>query len=303
MKPAQRLGFLGPKTEHWTLKKSFTLIELLIVVSILVILAGAVIIVINPLKRMEQARVASAFQFAGYIDRSLSFDIAGQWDFDDSSIPSQASDKSGNLNNGTITGATYNCNNTPHHLTGQQAGKCALSFDGNDSVTVLNSSSLDIASNKFTITAWFYPNVNVTNMVSTYPILLIKRPWLVGGYAAHFTKGDGKINVQYCKLGGISCPGVQSRTSFKAGTWYHYAGTFDGTNVSVYIDGKRETKSSQPGTMGPSTTNSLSIGSNFEGLIDDVHVYSNSLTAMQIQQMYAQTASKYYLALSKPLNN
>lgn len=280
-----------------TFARSFTLVELLVVISILGILAGALVIAINPLKRMEQARAAGAFKFGGYWDRSLLLDRAGQWDFNDSSVPTQASDSSGKQNHGTIIGAVYNCNNTPHHLTGQQAGKCALSFDGNDRVVVPNSSSLDISTNQFTVIAWFYPNVDVTSMVSLYPILLIKRPWPAGGYAAHFTKGDGKINVQYCTPGG-TCPGVQSTTSFKAGKWYHYAGTFDGTKLSVYIDGKMEARSSQPGTMGPSASENLVIGSDFEGLIDDVHVYSSSLTAMQIHQLWAQSASKYLFAMA-----
>ena len=69
------------------LNKGFTLIELLIVIAILGILAAAIIVAINPGKRLTQSKIAGAFRFAKQIDYSLQFEGVGQWDFDDPVIP------------------------------------------------------------------------------------------------------------------------------------------------------------------------------------------------------------------------
>lgn len=56
----------------------FTLTELLIVVAILGILATAVLVAVNPAKRLYQAKVAGALHFAKQIDNLLAFEAVGQ---------------------------------------------------------------------------------------------------------------------------------------------------------------------------------------------------------------------------------
>jgi hypothetical protein len=76
------------------------------------------------------------------------------------------------------------------------------------------------------------------------------------------------------------------------GTWYHVVGTYDGTNIKMYVNGKLE--DSRATTVTPGTqTSSFVIGKNamasnryLDGKIDDVRIYNYALSLAQIQKIY-----------------
>jgi len=65
------------------LKRGFTLIELLIVIAVLGVLAGGVIVAINPTAKINAANMAKAETFSASVQNSLSMDLVGEWTFDD----------------------------------------------------------------------------------------------------------------------------------------------------------------------------------------------------------------------------
>jgi len=85
---------------------------------------------------------------------------------------------------------------------------------------------------------------------------------------------------------------VQSQSSLTAGTWHHIAATYDGaTAMSFYIDGQLVATQPASGDINVSTSNvsigALSYGGGyFNGLIDDVQIYSQALSAGQVQSLY-----------------
>ncbi len=71
--------------------------------------------------------------------------------------------------------------------------------------------------------------------------------------------------------------------------WHHIAGTYNGTSLSLYVDGNRTTTVNASGSI---TINSapLSIGSvlnsYFNGTIDEVRIYDRALSAEKISDLY-----------------
>ncbi|KKQ37153.1 MAG: hypothetical protein US55_C0040G0008 [Candidatus Levybacteria bacterium GW2011_GWC2_37_7] len=59
--------------------KGFTLIELLIIVAVLGILAAGIIVVIDPLAKINSANLAKTETFAASIQNTLAMDLVGEW--------------------------------------------------------------------------------------------------------------------------------------------------------------------------------------------------------------------------------
>jgi putative heme-binding domain-containing protein len=77
------------------------------------------------------------------------------------------------------------------------------------------------------------------------------------------------------------------------GQWHHVAGTFDGKQMRLYIDGKKVGELEQPGKLAPGRPTAGSIGAYngrnepFNGGIDDMRVYTGALTEEQVAQLVA----------------
>jgi hypothetical protein len=79
--------------------------------------------------------------------------------------------------------------------------------------------------------------------------------------------------------------------SLSANTWYHIVGTYDGTDLKVYVNGI-EDNSTSASVIPENNTNNVHIGSTtaassfFDGKIDDVRIYNRALTATDVTSLY-----------------
>lgn len=79
---------------------------------------------------------------------------------------------------------------------------------------------------------------------------------------------------------------LTSPTLFAANTWYHIAGTFDGTTMRLYVNGVLNTSQAMPGSV--LGTGPFTIGRDYDntrilnGSVDEVRVWSRTLTAAEI---------------------
>ena len=80
------------------------------------------------------------------------------------------------------------------------------------------------------------------------------------------------------------------------GVWHHLAGTYDGTQLKLYVDGILQATQEHTGSIAPSIFN-VNIGRNaecpdrfYEGLIDDVGIYDRALSAETIAALASAPA-------------
>ncbi len=215
--------------------------------------------------------------------------LVGYWKFDEGS-GSTVYDNSGSGYNGTISGATW---------TDGVSGR-ALNFDGvNDIVTIGNVLNFERTDN-WSASAW----VKVTSTNSTH------------GASAIIDKSnsgyDGYTFYVYGSAGYTGQPSVSlinywydpqkalvkfSPTRVDDGAWHHIAYTYNGSSsasgMNLYVDGALSNGYTWFDTLTGSIQNnsSLEIGGRgdgffFNGLIDEVKIYSRVLSASEVLSEY-----------------
>src|SRR3989338_3713203 len=76
-------------------------------------------------------------------------------------------------------------------------------------------------------------------------------------------------------------------SSFDITQWHHYTGTWDGTNLKIYVDGVLKNTSTPTGSINTSDTNNLNIGvwdSYLNGSIDEVVIYNRAISADEVRK-------------------
>ena len=73
------------------------------------------------------------------------------------------------------------------------------------------------------------------------------------------------------------------------GKWHHVAGTFDGTQMNLYVDGKQVGSKAIEGKLNTQSTQPMKIGSHeaepFHGKLNDIRLYRSGLTKIQIKSI------------------
>ena len=188
----------------------------------------------------------------------------------DEGAGNSATDATGNGHDGTFEGA-------PKWVNGKY--NSALEFDGEDDyVVVADNNALDFT-NKITMMAWFSPKDDLDSrrlMVKNDSIFVI------------FDFGHKKSIDFLVKPTNLFAE--STTTDWTIDTWYHFAGTFDGKTLQVFVNGKLEGEADNPTDITPSNLD-LWIGGDdfgrpsdmFPGKIDEVRIYNKVLTESQIR--------------------
>ncbi|MBI2038064.1 MAG: LamG domain-containing protein [Candidatus Magasanikbacteria bacterium] len=208
--------------------------------------------------------------------------LVGHWTFDGGNMTSVTStDTSGQGNHGTST------------IISATRGKIGQGLDFKDTNYFINlgdPSSLRLTT-QFTVSSWVkvrahknYNQVFMKNDANSdfYGLLLDANGKLTGQV------GNGGSNVT-----------LVGNTVLSAGKWYHVAATYNSAlasgNLKLYINGVEDTYvgngnfSSGVGDTAGGYTNIAKDpvnGRNFDGLLDDVRVYSRPLAPAEIMALY-----------------
>jgi hypothetical protein len=192
-----------------------------------------------------------------------------------------ANDVSGNGLNGVVNGPL---------LTTDRFGNAnsAYSFNGvDDDITVAHNPLLDITQ-QITLAAWIYPTAQKTQEIVRLGAAVNGTTAAPYGLAL---SGTGDIvfslrpNLVFTQA---------RRTGYPLNTWTFVVGTYDGTNMKLYVNGVLETTIPISGLLN-TTTDPLLIGTRlnlpadtFAGKLDEIQIYNTALTAAQINVLYNQ---------------
>jgi hypothetical protein len=180
------------------------------------------------------ATVAAAFITVPATAGATGFDfpLKGWWPMNEGSGQT-IRDWSGNGNNGQLGSLPTADDNDPSWIPGVFAGS-ALRFDGNDFVSIPDSTSLS-PQNAITVSAWFRGDQSpgIANYVVSKGSVRCDR----ASYGL-YTAGNGGMAFYISDDTQFWRSPVAPDTVWD-GKWHNAAGTFDGKTVKLFIDGKQ----------------------------------------------------------------
>jgi len=194
-----------------------------------------------------------------------------------------ANDASGNGHNGTVYGAT---------LSPDRFGQSnqAYHFNGSSRIFIANSDL--VSGSALTLSAWIKPDSLSSNWMNV----------ISGGTQNSYLLGlatnsaQGNLNFRPPSVFVSSAPGTMTTN-----TWTHLAMVYDGTNLTLFINGSKVASQPANGPLYQDSEEILNIGayqyyyagtvyndafSGFVGAIDDVRIYNRNFSDSEVQQLY-----------------
>jgi hypothetical protein len=209
---------------------------------------------------------------------SLFLGLVGYWPLD-----GDANDRSRNANHGTTHGVTSTANRIG-------AADNACFFDGSGTyVGIADSSSLDVTN--MTLAFWF-------RLDSEAPARELVNKFGSNGslsFGSEYAGSDRTIRFRISTGGSTGtltdCP---STTAITTGIWYHFAGTYDGSEMRMYLNGSLENSRPKSGEIFNSAEEvkvgryGFFSGWVFHGAIDNVIIWNRALLSNEVWQVYSQ---------------
>jgi hypothetical protein len=196
---------------------------------------------------------------------NLTKDLVAFYPFD-----GNANDMSGNNHLGIVHGAT---------LTTDRFGNInnAYSFNGVDTyIDLTNTDTLNMFSG-FTLAAWVNFTASNGSIVSKH----------VNYYYNGFTMSAYNSNANLTTDN--SHYYIATTETYNDGNWHLFVGNYDGTKLSIYVDGVLKVSGSASYTIGNEMN--IRIGADsylsfFNGIIDDVRIWKRALSKNEILALF-----------------
>jgi hypothetical protein len=207
----------------------------------------------------------------------------GVWHFaeEGSSTPNGFRDATAHGNHGTGQGIS------PVSTHASVAGQ-GLNFDGNTSVAVAMDSTLH-TNDSLTLEFWVnFAALGQFKRIVSKAFITPGAPWTEYDFE---TDGTGTKLAFSVALGG-SLISVLSTTKPAVGSWYHVAGTYDGSGLRIYVNGVEEAMVEKAGVI-PDYGRGVTFGkyeydgiSNFRGKLDEVRISARTHSAGWLKLSY-----------------
>ena len=272
------------------MNKSFTLIEILVVIVVIGVLSAFILVGMNSIT--SSASIAKGKAFANSVRNSLLISLVSEWKFEgptaaEGTVTTNDAKDSWGSNNATVIGGnplikSSNC----------VSGKC-IAFDGTgDVISIPNSTTFNFGS-YMSVFFWAKAAASVTE---TYIISKYAGGGQYGFLMASSSSGPGRFVIY------LYDDGTENENHHKSwltssivfdNSWHLYGFVWNAGTGYIYIDGL-----SVPYTNGGNlTTNSIwnstanfCIGGicsgNYVGSLDEIQIYNQPLSTSQIQEDY-----------------
>ena len=215
------------------------------------------------------------------VEQELPLDagLVAYWKLDEDS-GDMASDALG-LANGQLT-------NGPVWQVDQGVLGGALEFDGVDDYVDIGTMDLPARAG-LTLAFWFRADdfeIHDARFISKASGIQDEdHYWMVS------TLNDTALRFRL-KAGGTTTTLVSPEDVLSAGAWHHVAAIYDGSRMSLYLDGKEITSTAKTGLIDTKNDVGAALGNQpggddrpFDGMLDDVRIYSRSLSAQSVNDL------------------
>jgi large repetitive protein len=216
-------------------------------------------------------------------------DLIGYWRLNDGSGSATARDWSSWENNGTLV----NLDPATAWATGGPEG-VALSLQGKGHVDVADSSSIDSITNQVTVAAWIY-----LDQVNSDFATAISRQIGTGFGQQYHLSINATQQAAFYLTSPTELAYLTSPSTMPLQTWIHLAGTWDGSEARLYVNGAEVATAQVGGPLG-AETNPVILGGNgngggktvselVPGRLDDIMLYRRTLAADEIARLASGT--------------
>ena len=184
-------------------------------------------------------------------------------------------------------GAQTNANSQP---TFSSANGGVYDFDGIDDYINLGASLQSVLNNKsFSISAWFKTTVTGWTILDCREY---NNDDEVRFYPNAMAYDEDAVGVVYATI---------SSTNTHDGAWHHSVGTVSASTASLYLDGVLVASSDASGSGTLTLDDDVFIGARggnsrdgyFDGIIDDVRIYTRALTSNEVMTVYNNTSGAH----------
>ncbi|MEM8526264.1 MAG: LamG-like jellyroll fold domain-containing protein [Bacteroidota bacterium] len=206
------------------------------------------------------------------------------------SFQNSADDQSGNDNHGSV----FNVDLAAGY-TGEEETAYQFKHDKKSYIRIPHSNSLSL-DKEMTLMAWMYYEKQASG--NFFTILEKTNPDFEGHSRYGMWVYNGGV-LEVC-VEPDNCPNglcqrcLDSRNRLIENRWYHVAGTYDGTHLRTYLNGKLNSEFDYGGSTGISQTNfELFLGTDLyslsddylSGRLDEVRIYNVALTEEEIYEI------------------
>jgi hypothetical protein len=193
-------------------------------------------------------------------------------------LEGDALDASDNMLDGVIMG-------DPNFVEG--VAGMAMDLDGVDDYVDCGNDPIIDAISEISVSAWL--NIRAINTAWQAAVVKGENAWRLGNVNL-----DPRFHFGITIWNAPDTASIDGATAVGFDEWHHVAGTFDGANINVYLDGVLDGSAPTTEPIGISATNvfigdnSESPGRYWDGLIDEVMIYQRALTEEEIMGLASQ---------------